>query len=73
MQTVQTLFRRRVLWRLIRVLTVYQRPFYGMQGSDGLSTEQIWAWKKKHVVMSIFFFFFFFVNCLNHRIQINLL
>ena len=38
MQTVQTLIRRRVLWRLICVYTVCQCPFYGTLGLNGLKT-----------------------------------
>ena len=35
MQTVQTLIRRRVLWRLFWVYIVCQRIFYGTLGING--------------------------------------
>ena len=36
MQTVETLIRRRILWRLIWVCTVCQLPFYGSPDYNGL-------------------------------------
>ena len=41
MQTVLYLIRRRVLWRLIGVYTICQRPFCEMLGVNGLKEKKL--------------------------------
>ena len=43
MQTVLTVIRRRILWRLIWVYTICQCPFYGMLGLNRLKEINIFS------------------------------
>ena len=43
LQTVETLIRRRFLWRLICVCIVYWLPFYGSPDYNGLNMNIVFA------------------------------
>ena len=42
MQTVSTLIRRRLMWRLIWINTVYECPFHETLGINGLNREEFY-------------------------------
>ena len=47
MQTMQTLIRRRILWRLIWVYTVCQCPFHWTRGINGLRANSFFRREQK--------------------------